>query len=266
LNTEKISAPAPFLPSLNGAALDYVKIIAALCMVIDHIDAMLLDRTQLWMFVVGRATMPLFCYAIAVNILRIAQTAATPADAFRKSFLTYGVQLMFIAALTEPVSIFTRDQGIANVLFTLALGGAVAAASLRLSDIKLAILFCIFGAAFFFPSFSEFGWIGIALPACFAAVLRGKKWAIPVLVLFIFALNIGHLVSDAKFSWMSDSVRILPFAVFSFLGAGGLAYALLHRLRAAPQKPRVLPKYALHVFYPAHMVVLWAIGKIFFKG
>ena len=59
-----------FIPQVDGRALDAIKICAAVFMVIDHINTTLLASTRLEMFLIGRITFPLFCYALAASMLK----------------------------------------------------------------------------------------------------------------------------------------------------------------------------------------------------
>lgn len=220
-------------------------------MVIDHIDYTFFDRGEIWMFIVGRATFPLFCYAIAANMYRSGHDLG-------RVLKSYGLILMAMAIVTEPISQLTRDIDVANVLFTLAFGGVIAALSLRLKDLYLVIAFCVFAALSFFPTFSEFGWSGMALPAVLLAIMRQKNWAWIFAAFFLLMLNTGVILSDASFNW-HDVAPIMPFIFITFFGVTFLPATFIYAAKTYTQTGRLLHKYALHLFYPGHLLILWII-------
>lgn len=235
-----------YLPLLNGRALDAVKIIAAVCMVIDHINALLLDHASVGMYLIGRATYPLFCFALAIAIHK------RDAD---YAFRTYGLRLMILALLCEPVSIFTRHEGVLNVIFTLAFGALLAGASLKMKDWQTYACVLLLAVLDYFSPVVEFGPLGIALPALILMALRQRPGALYALAACLFSVNI---------LMQGDALSIHLWFVYALTGFATLLLppAVLQLCRTLPQTGRMVHKYALHVFYPGHLVILWLIGRL----
>jgi hypothetical protein len=241
------------IPQLDGRALDFIKIAALAFMVIDHIDAMLLERTAMNMWFIGRATFPLFAYAIAMGIFK-----AGPDRAPEYGWKKYLPRLLIFALIAEPICQMTRDVSELNVLFTLGLGAAFAGLTYRMSDRAVYLCHVLAAAGIFFPSVIEFGTPGIVLPSALLMILRGKKMAWPFLMLLIFAVNLASIAPDP------EAVTVLTGVLIVGLAAGlGCTIIPLLTLRLAqdiPQNGRFLSKYFLHLFYPAHFLVIWATG------
>jgi hypothetical protein len=243
----------------NGQSLDAIKIVAALCMVIDHINYFYFHQSEVWMFLIGRATFPLFCYAIAVHMFRSGPETALPG-----ALKNYGVKLLLIACLTEPISLLTRDIGTANVLFTLAAGGVLAGASFKLRDPILFLVLGLCAAFLFLPSYAEFGWAGIALPTCILALMRKKFWVWPFFILFLWAANMGDLINGLD-NPDATKMQIIAFSFVVFCACSLLPVFVIQQARVLSQQGRLLPKYALHIFYPAHLLVFWVMKEFVFS-
>lgn len=241
----------PTLPVLDGRALDFIKICAVVFMVIDHINFCLLQQQSLNMMLIGRAAFPLFCYGLAVAMLRVG-----PEKSPTYGLRNYGRRLLVFAVLAEPVSYFVRNIGEANILFTLALGGILAGISPKLKNGQLYALQLAAVVLNFAPHPVEFGAAGIALPSALLAVMQQRKGALRMLLLLLFAIN-----ADAT---AFSSGAAAADSVFALALLGGFAtllpFGVLKMAEFFPADGRYLHKYALHVFYPLHLLVLWAIG------
>lgn len=245
------------LPQIDGRALDFIKICAAIFMVIDHVNATLLNRGVYEMLLIGRATFPLFCYALAIAILRVGDEKAP-----RYGWRVYGLRLLILGIVTEPIARFSRDVTELNILFTLALGAALAGLSVRMKDWHLYLCVLIAVILHAFPSPVEGGAVGIILPTIILSALKGRRAAFAILVFLIFMLNIPEYPTMlAGFEPMMAALSVLIFG----LAAGLPSYLALCIARLLPQNGRWLHKYALHIFYPGHLLLLWAIGHFIMK-
>lgn len=242
-----------FIPQVDGRALDAIKICAAVFMVIDHINTTLLASTRLEMFLIGRITFPLFCYALAASMLK-----AGPDKAPRYALTRYAPRLLLFAVLTEPVVQFSRDIGmVGNVLFTLGLGAAIAGLSFRLKNWHMYILCALAIALMYFPAPIEFSAAGVMLPAAFLMALRGEKGGTVCLVALLCAVNLGDF--GATLGAMNP-----PLASFMVMVMLATILPPLLIIRSAaqwPQQGRLLPKYFLHVFYPLHIFLIGLYGR-----
>lgn len=246
------NARKTFIPQTDGRALDFIKISAALFMVIDHINMSLLDSSQPHMFMIGRATFPLFCYALAAGLMKPA-----PEKAARYALTRYAPRLLLLAIITEPIAQFSRDIGdIGNVLFTLALGAVMAGLCLRLKEWQTVAL-CLTGVGLmYFPSFIEFSTAGIMLPAAFMLAMRGRVAGYACLGLLLCFINLA----DFRTLFETGDGNTLIFIVMTAAACILPPLFLLRYAVSLPQDGRYLPKYFLHVFYPLHLLLIWSVG------
>ena len=242
-----MSKEAPFyLPRLNGYALDFIKYAAAIFMVIDHIDYMLLDRTNLEMILIGRATYPLFAYAAAMAILRAGPEKAG----------SYVLRLLILAVLVEPIADLTRDVEEANILFTLAAGGAFAAWLPQINPALRQTILVFALASMLIPSATEYGMAGIMLPAVIIMTIKGYQSGWIWLLMTLTALNMGDLWAEiTKPDGLNETLYILIT-----LAVTVLPFCVLQIAKGLPDTGRLMSKYFLHIFYPAHLVIIFLIG------
>lgn len=243
-----MSKEAPFyLPRLNGYALDFIKYAAAFFMVIDHIDFMILGRSNLEMLLIGRATYPLFAYAAAMAILRAGPEKAG----------SYVLRLLILAVLVEPIADLTRDVEEANILFTLAAGGAFAAWLPQITPaLRQAILTFALASMLLIPSATEYGMAGIVLPAVIIMTIKGYQSGWIWLLITLTALNMGNLWAEiTKPDGLNETLHILMTLAVTIL-----PFCVLQIAKGLPDTGRLMSKYFLHIFYPAHLVIICLIG------
>jgi len=255
------SSAKTLLPQVDGRALDFIKIAAAVFMVIDHINLIWYGGAVHGMFLAGRATFPLFCYALAVAFLKAGPEKA-PDYALRK----YMPRLLALAVVSEVVSLITRDTGLLNVIFTLALAAGVAGYSYRLKDWHL-ILLCVvalildeqcslwLGARHLLP---EFGTAGIMLPAAIMMYMQGRKGGLACVLALIAVMNLGAFADILA----NLSAPVISYVTLVWFSSTVLPWWVLHWSQRLPNDGRLLSKYALHIFYPGHLLVIWGLLKI----
>lgn len=242
-----------FIPQTDGRALDFIKVCAAVFMVIDHINMTLFDSTRPEMFLVGRATFPLFCYAVAVSLLK-----AGPEKGPHYAWTRYAPRMLLLALITEPIAQFSRDIGpIANVIFTLGIGAAMAGLSYRLREWQIAALCALAVGLMYFPPVFEFSAAGAMLPAAFMLAMRGRPLGFICLALLLSTINLGGFASLLE----KEDTDALVYASLAALASIATPLILIRYAATQPQDGRYLPKYFLHVFYPAHLLLIWAIGR-----
>ena len=232
---------------LAGAPLDIVKLAAAVFMLGDHINTVLLQGAQPLMWRFGRIAFPLFCFVAACHLLR----GADP-----RRYLSI---LLVSAAATQPIFAIAFRGQLGNVLFTLAAGIAIAAALPHLRPLaRHAVLATAPAVALAAPvpavSGVDFGLAGMLFPAAVFAALRFGPSYLPWLVIFVFTLN-APLPRPAGEAWWFG-----PLLDGLFAGVGSLAVVAIAALFRG--KPRFLPRFALHLFYPGHLAALAAIRAL----
>lgn len=222
-------------------------------MVIDHINGMLLGSSRLDMMLIGRATFPLFCYALAMALFK-----AGDDKGFTYALRRYAPRLLVFAVLTEPVARFSRDIGdIYNVMFTLAFGAVMAGLSLRMKDWQIVVLCAAAIALMYFPPLFEFSAVGVMMPAVFLMALRGRALAIVCLPLLLTFSNFGNF-GELFVNFSAIKIAVLVLTALACIVPPVL---LIRHAASMPQTGRYLPKYFLHIFYPAHMLAIWAVGR-----
>ncbi|MFT8243196.1 TraX family protein [Roseomonas sp. BN140053] len=229
--------------TLAGAPLDAVKLAAAALMLLDHVNTVLLQGGAMWMWRLGRIAFPLFALVLACHLAR----GADPRRA-ALTLLLFGIPTQPIFALAFPFG--TAE---ASILFTLAAGAALAgwvAAAPRWRQFTLGA--GLLGAVLL-PRIAhtgvDFGLAGMLLPAALLLMLTGPRpegfaWA----MLAILALNADTWTPPGE-SWPE---KLVLDALAAGLG-GAAVVAAAATLRG---RPRFLPRYALHLFYPGHLLAL----------
>jgi hypothetical protein len=235
--------PAATRPLLAGAPLDFIKVVAAAFMVIDHANVVFLnhDLNALWQ--AGRIAFPLFCFALAYNF----RSGAT--------LVKYAGTLLLLGLVSQPISAYVLGESAANVLFTLA-AGAILLTVLRRQKLPIQhlVFFCAAASTLLYTDptrpFIDFGLPGLLLPAALFLVMQGRRSHLIWLVCLLFGLN-----------WHTpDPWQFAPVAAFVIAVAGsGLALASSVALAG---RPRFLPRYALHLFYPGHLLLLMLLHAV----
>lgn len=233
---------------LSGVPLDMVKIMAAVLMLVDHAHDLLLGNAYPWLYLAGRGAFPLFCWAVAAALLRAKGDGAV----FRQAALLLG-----FAFASEIASQWARPHyDVVNVLFTLALAAALAPAVLRLP--AWGRMF-VYAAAFLLTGFSgavEFNMAGTLLPVALAGAIMGLRVDLAAAILLAGVMNFSGF-----YFYPMPAVATASVAAAATLWPLGLLW-LVSQMKLS-QRGRLVPRYALHVFYPLHMVVLAAIRRLF---
>jgi hypothetical protein len=232
-----------FASTFDGAPLDVVKLIAAGLMVIDHVNVVFLkhDINILWQL--GRIAFPLFAFALACNLQR-----GTSAP-------VYVGMLLLLGTISQPIYTLTLGGVDGNTLFTLAVGATILTA-LRSQNLLLQHAVFFVGALAIFSPFVparsglDFGLAGMLFPAALFMVMDGWRSHVVWLVLILVGLN----------WYYPNPWELAPIGTALFTAAGVVTVLLL--AAAFRNRPRFLPRYALHVFYPGHLLVLMAIHKL----
>jgi len=237
----KQERPAPFV--LIGASLDTLKLLAAVFMVVDHINLVCFEDTVSWMFYLGRGSFPLFAFVMACHLYR-----DTPLDSYLK-------RLVVFALLSQPIFVLALHEDVLNILFTLALGAVVASWVAEQAPWRRHMLYCVALSSVFFEEAIDYDLIGIILPALFLSVMRGERFAQlwTWIMLLWLNLDVGDLVR-----LQGQQLVLQEFSLDPVLIVAGtvvlpwLSYTLCRRMTG----DRFLPRYALYWFYPGHLLLL----------
>ena len=231
----------------SGSALKWF---AVLIMLVDHIGACLLevfvlnyygvsplagriDNLYFWLSLdsvlrgIGRAAFPIFCFLLVEGAVHT------------RSPRKYLLRLASFALISEiPFDLALHNQpfywGTQNVFFTLLAGLLVIQAFQRSpgQEWRGMLALAVLGAAAELCG-TDYGAIGVAVIAVMY-LLRERFWAASVLSLILLVLL----------------ARIEIFSIPAFL-----ILALCNGKRGRQ------PKYFFYVFYPVHLLILWAAGN-----
>lgn len=226
---------------VRDGALDLLKWLALLCMVLDHLRYVGLSLDGL--YVPGRLAFPWFCLAIAANLHRMGSASLTG------RYL--GWLLLFSVISEVPYRLFIEDADTLNVLPTLALGLLVARGwqQKALFDRGLALVAVTIAGVF-----SEqlmFGFFGVLLPLAMLLVFR-RPWYFSVL---------PGLVCVAANQWQvllnSGSLVALSGLAASLIAPLAGLVLLRHGKNVAPPAMR---RWA-YSLYPLHFLLLLLVRQ-----
>lgn len=232
---------------LSGWPLDAVKIMAAVLMLADHANDLLFGNQYVFAYLAGRGAFPLFCWAAAAALLRARGDRAV----WRQAAF-----LLAFAFLSELASQWARPHyDVVNVLFTLALGVALSPVVLRMPVWGRGCSYALAAGLMAFPSAAEFGAAGALLPVALAGALMGGRLDMLAAAVLAAVMNFSPFLSRdiplAGGASVVAAATLWPLAILWFVARQRL-----------PQTGRLLPRYALHAFYPLHMVMLAALARL----
>jgi hypothetical protein len=240
------------IPQADGKALDAIKICAALFMVIATAGDTSGNTSGGFTGVFGLAAFVLFCHAQAMAMLR-----HDPLTAPRYAVMKYGMRLGILAVIVEPISLFSRDITVPNVLFALTLATVFSGFCRKLKPVECyAVAGFLLLAATAKPPF-EMGLAGVVLPAMLLLAAQGQRAALgfAAAAVAMIALN-GRLLDTTA------AVAEYQGAAIQTLTAIALALFVLQLSVFVPQTGRLLPKYALHAFFPLQMLAFWSLFRL----
>ena len=226
---------------VRDGALDLLKWLALLCMVLDHLRYVGLNLDGL--YVPGRLAFPWFCLAIAANLHRVRGTQVSG------QWRYLGWLLLFSAISEVPYRMFIDDADTLNVLPTLALGLLIARGwqQKALFDRGLAVIAATIAAVF--STQLMFGFFGVLLPLAMLLVFR-RPWYFSVL---------PGVVCVAANQWqvlLASGTPVALAGLATCLSAPILGLVLLRHAKNASPPPMRRWAYAL---YPAHFLLLLAL-------
>ncbi|AZP73537.1 conjugal transfer protein TraX [Pseudomonas poae] len=227
---------------VRDGALDLLKWLALLCMVLDHLRYVGLSLDGL--YVPGRLAFPWFCLAIAANLHRMGSAPVTG------RYL--GWLLLFSVIGEVPYRLFIEDADTLNVLPTLALGLLVARGWQQRALVDRGLALVALSIATVFSSQLMFGFFGVLLPLAMLLVFR-RPW--------YFSLLPG-LVCVAANQWQ---VLLINGKLVALLGLAacliGPLLGLILLRHAQSASPPAMRRWA-YALYPAHFVVLLAVRQV----
>ncbi|WP_443192554.1 TraX family protein [Pseudomonas indica] len=230
----------------RDAALDLIKWLAMLSMVLDHLRHVWFETA--FLYVPGRLAFPFFCLAIAVNVARPVVPGHSP---LRVRYLGW---LLAFAVLSEfPYRLLVEWPGSLNVLPTLALGMLIANAMARPGRLDRGLGLAALLLAAWFHEHLMFGLFGAVLPAAFLLALRGEGWK----------LLPGVICLAANYWWeiYARAWALQPFAWLVIATCFVAPFIGLWLLRHPPLFPVPPMRRWAYLLYPGHFLALWGLRE-----
>ncbi|MEG5264388.1 TraX family protein [Pseudomonas sp. JDS28PS106] len=232
----------PYLPG-RDRALDLLKWLAMLCMVLDHLRYVGWSVNEL--YVPGRLAFPWFCLAIAVNLSR--RSAALTAPRVQWRYLAW---LLGFSALSElPYRMFMIDATTLNVMPTLVLGLLIAQGWAHRNPATRVMALAALLVAVLFQKFLMFGLPGALLPFVFMLAQRRALWLALIPGGFCVAGNAWpEMFAAAEWGDPISIAAIIACLLAPLLGMALLRYTL-------PFKVWPMRRWA-YAIYPLHFLAL----------
>lgn len=220
-----------FPKTTDGLSGSTLKIIAILTMLIDHIAAILISPSEpVYMLfrLIGRLAFPIFCFLLVEGFL------------YTKNIKNYAFRLFLFALISEvPFDLAIAGNAFSfaqqNVFFTLFIGLTTIALFAKSTSVWIKFLILIAGMLLAYFANTDYGHFGILAIVVIYILRKDKSQGITFACLCLTFMNSLELSSFA----------ILPL-ISSYNGKRGLSL-----------------KYIFYVFYPAHLLLLYFIGKLF---
>ncbi len=247
--------PVPGIQAERDHALDWVKWLALLAMVLDHLWFVLPAEWQqpgYGLRVAGRLAFPLFCLAIAANVAR--QPAGYPVGIQR-----YLGGLLLFAMLSQQAYTKFFDNGMLNILFTLALGVPIAAAVQHRTPALIAGAMLCLAIAYAYSSILAYSIWGVLLPAVLVTAIRVRSSDL-FQVLAIVAGVVALLANGALLAVFRDLTAV-QYSQVAAIAVAPLLGLLMLRIQAPPVRPVgrwMYPFYALHLLVLSSLAIAWS--------
>nr|WP_262924668.1 conjugal transfer protein TraX [Pseudomonas fluorescens] len=226
----------------RSSSLDLIKWLAMLTMVIDHLRLVWPELSNL--FIPGRLSFPLFCVAIAANVVRSKQGELLTVANGR-----YLALMLVFAAISEVPYRYISTSGSFNVLVTLALGLVIAWGWQHRTLLSIALAIMSAAIAYVLDDPLMYGFYGALVPAAALIAIKrpGVLWLLPAALC---------LLSNTRSSIVT---RAMDLELYSLLALGTAFAAPLIGLWLLRQNLSfsIWPvKQWGYWFYPGHLAVL----------
>jgi hypothetical protein len=226
----------------RSSSLDLIKWLAMLTMVIDHQRLVWPEMSTL--FIPGRLSFPLFCVAIAANVVR-----SKPGELLTVANGRYLALMLLFAAISEVPYRYISTSGSFNVLVTLVLGLAIAWGWQHRTVLSAAMALMAAAIAYVLDDPLMYGFYGALVPAAVLVAIKrpGALWLLPAALC---------LLSNTRSSIVT---RALDLEIYSLLALSTAFAAPLIGLLLLRQtftfKVWPVGQWG-YLFYPGHLAAL----------
>lgn len=151
------------IPDLSPQGQAALKGMALAAMLLDHLNAVVLDFRYPWMLWVGRLAYPIFAFGVAYNL-----------EVRQVPFARYWPRLLVFGLLSQPIYQWATGNQVLNIFFTLLASSGLWAASRALEargwDAYQRLVLLL--PAMLIAPFADFSLMGLLMVPVWAAVLR----------------------------------------------------------------------------------------------
>lgn len=236
---------------------DLIKLIACLTMMIDHAGKMLFPQVG-EMRLIGRLAFPMFAYGIAVGAV------------YTRDPIKYLSRIALLALISQPLYALGLDHA-NSAMF-----------SISLSEDPLGAAYAFYINSWQKPSIL----LSLFLGLCILTALRSRKWILALFVYILcarFSANLDYGLGGIRLMILFYMLCEHPIAALVIIPAymiawsGGVGYTFfghsfgmrIFALPAVlfcclPMKRRIrLPRWFVYAFYPAHLIALAILSRVF---
>ena len=248
----EISERAALTPRTAGNEnTGLLKVIAIVCMIIDHVGAVFFPRHP-EMRLIGRIAFPLFCWCIVVGV------------EYTRNIWMYALRLLLVGALAQPCFMLgLRHEWYQLNVFATLLVGVLALAGIRkkwhASQYWAPVLALLCSMAVSM----DYGWRGVALILMLYACRKSRPALAALMTGFCLYWGFGTIKLSRvfgipavlKISWLPYASSLLSAIVqVQFWAILALPLMLI------PMKGRLkLPKWVAYAAYPVHLLIIGLI-------
>lgn len=228
-------------------ALDLIKWLAIISMVIDHCRFIFPQISIL--VIIGRLAFPLFCLAIAANVLRA--TFSPQPMQHNASYLTRLFSFSLISEL--PYRLLRQDAETLNIMPTLLLGLVICLCIHTPTRQNLWLMLGVTVSALLLDQYLMYGVLGVLLPVtCYIALREQRAFIVfPMLISLLCNMN------PEDFSQIPNTQTLLMLLVAFVAPALGI-FLLQQTLNF-----RVYPvRQWGYWFYPVHLLIIYVLTLI----
>jgi hypothetical protein len=219
----------------------YLKLIAIIAMVIDHVGAFIFPQYEIFR-IIGRISFPIFAFLIANGAY------------YTKNFTNYLGRIFLFALLSQfpfylAFSLVNRNPLDLNVLFTFFFA-LLAIITLKKVTNKLIagliVILCAY-AAYYFRT--DYGGFGVLITVSFYLFFKNSKAST---VSYILIALLAAIITAIK----GNIISLADIDIGKLISILSLIFILFYNYKEGPKT-----KYLFYIFYPLHFLVFYFLSS-----
>lgn len=235
----------------GNTATGLLKLIAIICMMIDHTGASLLPSfTELR--IIGRIAFPLFAWSLVVG------------SEYSRSIPRYALRLLIFLAVSQPFYMLALNHTALQLnIFATLLLGLVGIYGIRLKKYGSQVLLPALGILASCLITVDYGWRGVVFILLLYGARRTRGGIAAVMIAFCLFWGQSSSTLTTVFGVnLSGLGRLTPYGgtlVSAVLRLQGMAILALPLMLIPMRCALRIPKWAAYAAYPAHLLLLYLI-------